>query len=132
MVNTGWKYWQILDLRTGQPLWAAISRPDARARIDRIKVWTLLPDKEIFVANWFVTQDHQRDVADRQWEHDGITGWDFCDVATTVPLPSADDLNRLIRPEAVLTLDQIDRIALVKIVGKREAARIATERARRA
>ncbi|WP_267617674.1 hypothetical protein [Gordonia bronchialis] len=128
MVDTNWRYWQFLHRDTGAREWVGISRPDAWPRIDRIKVWTLLPDKAVFVANWFVSQDHQLDVEERHWEHDSITGWDFCDAAIEAPLPSADDLRRITRPEAVLEFAQIDRIPLKRIVGLREANRIADGR----
>ncbi len=44
--------------------------------------------------------------------------------AVEVGLPTADELARIARPEAMLTVDQIDRIPLVGVVGKREAERI--------
>ncbi|NLG45479.1 MAG: hypothetical protein GX543_03315, partial [Gordonia sp.] len=68
---------------------------------------------------------------ERQWVHDSIDGWDFCDAAVLVPEPSADDARRLSRPETLLTIDQIDRVDLAKVVGKREAQQIVDGRAER-
>ncbi|MGV9671525.1 MULTISPECIES: hypothetical protein [unclassified Gordonia (in: high G+C Gram-positive bacteria)] len=124
MVDIKWRYWQILDRDDESVHWLAISRPDARPRIDRIKLWTLLPDSAVLVANWFVSEDHQRAADDRTWVHDSITGWDFCEAAADVQQPSPADLSRIGRPESVLTVDQIDRIPLAKVIGKREAERV--------
>ncbi|MDF3285093.1 hypothetical protein [Gordonia sp. N1V] len=124
MVDLRWQYWQLLDPADESLRWLAITRPKAHARIDRTKMWTLLADKAVLVANWFVAEDHQRPEAQRRWIHDSITGWDFCEAAVEAGLPTADELARIARPEAMLTVDQIDRIPLVGVVGKREAERI--------
>ncbi|WP_244332521.1 hypothetical protein [Gordonia polyisoprenivorans] len=79
MVDLRWRYWQLLDPADESLRWLAITRPKAHARIDRTKMWTLLADKAVLVANWFVAEDHQRPEAQRQWIHDSITGWDFCE-----------------------------------------------------
>lgn len=54
--------------------------------------------------------------------------WDFVDLAAVVPEPSKADVERLSRPESVLTLDQIDDVPLLKITGKRDYDRIIRER----
>lgn len=49
----GWEYWRLNRIDDDSLQWLAISRPEARAVIDRSKVWTLIPDRRLFVANWF-------------------------------------------------------------------------------
>jgi hypothetical protein len=56
----GWEFRRLNRTDDGSLRWLAITRPDARARIDRQKVWTLIPDRRLFIANWFVTEDHRR------------------------------------------------------------------------
>ena len=125
-----WQFWRMLDT-DGSLAWVAVSRPDAHARIDRVKFWTLLPGQERLIANWFVSADHQLPEGERQWEHDSIDAWDFCDAAAAVPEPSKDDVARITRPEQVLTFDQIDSIPLVKVTGKRDLEKILRARASR-
>ncbi|MCF8611698.1 hypothetical protein L5G28_16250 [Gordonia sp. HY285] len=122
-----WRFWQFFN--TDDELeWIGVMRTKAHARIDRQKVWTLLPGQRRLIANWFISLDHQLDESERRWHHDSIDGWDFCDAAIIVPEPSKDDVERLSRPEAVLTFDQIDDIPLMKITGKRDYDRIISER----
>lgn len=119
-----WLCWQLLDPVTGEVEWLAVTQPFARAIVDRTKVWTMLPDKGYFIANWEVTADHALDVGDRRWVHDQIMMEELKDLAPGVRRPTDDDLNRIVRPERALTLDQIDRIPIAKILGKRVADRV--------
>ena len=114
-----WRFWQFLN-QDGKLEWVGVTRPTTHARIDRTKVWTLLPAQRRLIANWFVSHDHQLDESDRLWIHDSIDGWDFCDAAALAPEPSKADVDRLSRPESMLTFRQIDDIPLVNITGKRD------------
>ncbi|MFT4087312.1 MAG: hypothetical protein QM658_09160 [Gordonia sp. (in: high G+C Gram-positive bacteria)] len=125
-----WKFWQLFDAG-GELAWVAISRPDAPRRLDRERVWTLLPGQQRFIANWFVAQDHQRPEEERRWLHDSITGWDFIDAAGRVPEPSKDDVERIARPEAVLTFEQIDSVPLSRVLTKKEIQQIVDARCAR-
>ncbi|WP_234801762.1 hypothetical protein [Mycolicibacterium conceptionense] len=97
----------------------AISLPAARAAVDRSKVWTLIPNRQLFVANWFVTEDHHRQQEPGIWIHENIDIDEAREVALEVPPVSADDLARIMRPERGLTLDQLDRYPADKILGAR-------------
>ncbi|WP_347958127.1 hypothetical protein [Gordonia aichiensis] len=125
-----WKFWQFLD-DEGEIAWVGVSRPDAHARIDRVKIWTLLPAQQRLIANWYLSHDYQLPEDQRQWVHDSIDGWSFLEVAALAPEPSKEEVQRLARPEAVLTFDQIDDIALDKVTGKRDLQQIVKARARR-
>ncbi|MFZ2510036.1 MAG: hypothetical protein WAW85_02950 [Gordonia sp. (in: high G+C Gram-positive bacteria)] len=128
MVNVKkWRFWQFFD-HDGALRWVGVSRPNSHRKIDRTKIWTLLPSQQVLVANWFLMADQQLPEAEREWVHDSIDGWDFCDAAIEVPEPSRDDLARLTRPEAELTLDQIDRIPMEQVTGLRDRDRILRER----
>ena len=71
----------------------------------------------MFFANWFVTEDHARESG--LWVHDNIHIGEACDLVGEVPAVSKEDLDRIVRPERCLTLDQIDRHPVVKVMGKR-------------
>lgn len=122
-----WQFWQLFN-QAGELEWVAISRPKAHARIDRVKLWTLLPRQRRLIANWYVSLDHHLPEGERRWVHDSIDGWDFCDAAVLAPEPSKDEVERLTRPEAVLGTHQIDDIMLVDVTGKRDLERIIRER----
>ena len=122
-----WRFWQFFN-QAGDLEWIGVMRPTAHARIDRQKVWTLLPRQRRLIANWFISHDHQLEESERRWVHDSIDGWDFLDAAVIVPEPSKADVERLARPEAVLTFDQITDIPLLKVTGKRDYDRIIRER----
>ncbi|MCF8570471.1 hypothetical protein L5G32_09350 [Gordonia sp. HY002] len=122
-----WRFWQFFN-QAGDLEWIGVMRPTAHARIDRQKIWTLLPGQRRLIANWFISQDHQLEESERRWVHDSIDGWDFLDAAIIIPEPPKDDVERLSRPEAVLTFDQITDIPLLKITGKRDYDRIIRER----
>lgn len=117
----GWEYWRLNRIDDDSLQWLAISRPDARASIDQTKLWTLIPDRRLFVANWFVTEDHRRQQEPGIWIHENIDIDEARDVALEVPQVSADDLARILRPERCLTLDQLDRYPADKILGARVA-----------
>src|SRR3954468_21411641 len=125
MVNDCWEFWRLTRTTDGVLEWLAVTRPAARARIDRLKMWTLIPDRRVFLANWYVTEDHRREDGMSMWIHDNIDLEEAREVALEVPQVSAADLGRLLRPEAGLTLDQIDRHPVTKILGTRVAGALA-------
>lgn len=113
----GWDFWEIANPADGSLAWLGLTRAGARSAIDRQKVWTLIPSSRMFVANWFVTEDHlRRD--DQIWDHHNIDITEARDLLLTVPQPTAEDIKRLGRPEAVLTLDQLDKHPVLKVMGK--------------
>ncbi len=85
--------------------------------IDRTKVWTLVPALRMFIANWFVTEDHALESG--LGVHDNIDIGEACALVGEVPEVSKEDLDRIVRPERCLTLDQIDRHPVLKVMGKR-------------
>lgn len=112
----GWDFWEIAN-PDGSVAWLGLTREGARSAVDRQKVWTLMPSSRMFVANWFVTEDHLR--RDEQiWEHHNIDITEARDLLLTVPQPTVEDIRRLGRPEAILTLDQLDKHAVLKVMGK--------------
>lgn len=113
----GWEFWRLDTVDDAALAWLAITRPGARAPIDRTKVWTLVPGLRMFIANWFVTEDHASESG--QWVHDNIHISEACDIIGDVPEVSKTDLDRIVRPERCLTLDQIDRHPVLKVMGKR-------------
>jgi hypothetical protein len=119
MALSSWKYWRLTRVTDGELEWLALSRPDSRATIDRQKLWTLLPNRSVFIANWYVTEDHWREDDLNLWTHEHIDAEEAREVALAVPELSAVDLTRLTRPESWLTLQQIDRFPVDKILGKR-------------
>lgn len=120
-MNHGWEYWRLNRIDDDSLQWLAISRPEARAVIDRSKVWTLIPDRRLFVANWFVTEDHHRQQQSGTWVHENIDIDEAREIALELPPVSAEDLARIMRPERCLTLDQLDRYPADKILGVRVA-----------
>ncbi|STZ88859.1 Uncharacterised protein [Mycolicibacterium fortuitum] len=123
----GWEYWRLNRIDDDSLQWLAISRPEARAVIDRSKVWTLIPDRRLFVANWFVTEDHLRQQEPGIWIHENIDIDEARDIAVELPPVSAEDLARIMRPERCLTLDQLDRYPADKILGARVARLLGRE-----
>jgi hypothetical protein len=117
----GWEYWRLNRIDDDSLQWLAISLPEARAVVDRSKLWTLIPNRRLFVANWFVTEDHRRQQEPGIWVHENIDIDEAREVALAVPQVSADDLARILRPERCLTLDQLDRYPADKILGARVA-----------
>jgi hypothetical protein len=120
-VNYGWEYWRLNRVDDGSLAWLAISRPEARATIDRSKLWTLIPDRRIFLANWIVTEDHHRQVEAGIWIHENIDIYEAREIAVEMPQVSDEELARILRPERVFTLDQLDRHPADKILGVRVA-----------
>ncbi|OMC38971.1 hypothetical protein A5740_02710 [Mycobacterium sp. GA-1841] len=119
-VNYGWEHWRLNRIDDGSLQWLAFTRPEARATIDRYKVWTLIPSRRIFLANWIVTEDyHRQDGAPGIWDFENIDIYEARDIALEVPQVSADDLARLLRPERALTLEQLDRHPAEKLLGTR-------------
>lgn len=117
----GWEYWRLNRIDDDSLQWLAISLPEARAIVGRSKLWTLIPNRRLFVANWFVTEDHRRQQEPGIWIHENIDVDEAREVALEVPQVSADDLARILRPERCLTLDQLDRYPADKILGARVA-----------
>ena len=113
----GWEFWRLDSVDGGQLAWLGITRPGARSTIDRTKVWTLVPALRMFIANWFVTEDHALESG--LWIHDNIHISEACDLVGEVPEVSKEDLDRIVRPERYLTLGQIDRHPVLKVMGKR-------------
>lgn len=71
----------------------------------------------MFAANSFVTEDHlRRD--DQIWDHHNTDITQARDLLLTVPQPTAEDIKRLGRPEAILTLDQLDNHGVLNVMGK--------------
>lgn len=120
-LKQGWEYWRLNRIDDDSLQWLAITRPEARATIDRTKVWTLIPDRRIFLANWIVTEDHHRQEEPGIWTHENIDIDEARETALEVPQVSADELARILRPERCLTLDQLDRYPAEKILGARVA-----------
>ena len=113
----GWEFWRLDTVDGGELAWLGVTRPGARSTIDRTKVWTLVPALRMFIANWFVTEDHACESG--LWVHDNIHIVEACDLVGEVPEVSKEDLDRIVRPERCLPLDQIDRHPVVKVMGKR-------------
>lgn len=108
--------WKLTDIDNGELSWVAFTRPDARSALARRKVWTLIPHLQDFLANWFVSVDRAR-TDQRQWIHTNIDVEEARELALLVPRPHAEDLKRITRPEAFLTIDDIDRLKVSTVLG---------------
>lgn len=129
MSSLGWEFWRLTQAGDGALAWLAATRPDARSAIDRKKLWTLLSSRRLLIANWYVTKDHwQSESGTSLWVHEEVDVGEAREIALEVPEPDALDLARLTRPEKYLTLDQIDRHPVEKILGKRVADALAARR----
>ena len=117
LAHNGRAFWKLTDANTGALAWLAFTRPDARSALVRRKVWTLVPYLQVFVANWFVSVDHER-TDESQWIHANIDVYEARELALLMPQPHAEDMKRLTRPEAVLTLEDIDRHNVTTVLGK--------------
>ncbi|WP_234785277.1 hypothetical protein [Mycolicibacterium mucogenicum] len=53
-----------------------------------------------------------------QWIHTLVDLYEARELAPLVPRPQAEDLKRITRPQAVLTLDDIDRHKVSTVLGK--------------
>lgn len=116
VAQNGWEFWKVTTAG-GELAWLALTRPGARAVIDREKVWTLLPKLRVFIANWFVTEDFVGQ--DGLWAYESIDAADARALVADVPDPSKEELSRITRPERVLTLDQVDRHPVLRVLGAR-------------
>ena len=117
LAHNGRAFWKLTDADSGALAWLAFTRPDARSALARRKVWTLIPYLQVFIANWFVS-DHHELTDQSQWIHTNIDIYEARELALLVPQPQADDIKRITRPEAVLTLDDIDRHKVTTSLGK--------------
>ena len=119
MTSAGWIFWKITCPDGDELVWLGITRPRGRSAIDRAKMWTLLPRSRVFIANWYVTEDFMRSPAGGQWRFENVDVSDARAILHELPDPSSEELSRITRPERVLTLDQIDRVDAMKVLGKR-------------
>lgn len=117
LAHNGRAFWKLTDADSGELAWLAFTRPAARSTPSRRTVWTLIPHLQVFIANWFVSVDHER-TEQNQWIHTNIDVYEARDVALEVPQPRLEDMKRITRPEAVLTLDDIDRHKVTTVLGK--------------
>ncbi len=129
---TQWEYWDIRDATTGAQAWLGVSRPGARATIDRVKIWTLITTPPVFLANWQISVDFHRTEGAHRWTYTHIDVTEARRLALTTPPLTAADRARLTRPEEFLTLAQIDRKPVAALLGKKTAEQLAAAaRARR-
>jgi len=117
LAHNGRAFWKLTDADTGALAWLAFTPPDARSPLARRKVWTLFPSLQVFIANWFVSVDHERPDQSR-WIHTNIDVYEARELALLVPQPHAEDVKRITHPEAVLTLDDIDRHKVTTVLGR--------------
>ena len=117
LAHNGRAFWKLTDADSGALAWLAFTRPDARSTLVRRKVSTLIPYLQVFMANWFVSVDHEL-AEQSQWIHTNIDVYEARELALLVPQPTAGDMKRITRPEAVLTLDDIDRHKVTTVLGK--------------
>ena len=113
LAHNGRAFWKLTDADSGALAWLAFTRP---AQVRR-KVWTLIPYLQVFMTNWFVSVDHEL-TEQSQWIHTNIDVYEARELALLVPQPTAGDMKRITRPEAVLTLDEIDRHKVTTVLGK--------------
>jgi hypothetical protein len=117
LAHNGRAFWKLIDADSGALVWLAFTRPDARSALARRKVWTLIPYLQVFIANWLVSVDRERTDQSR-WIHTNIDVYEARELALLVPQPQAEDIKRITRPEALLTLDDIDRHQVTTVLGK--------------
>ncbi|OKI61671.1 hypothetical protein A6A27_27755 [Micromonospora sp. CB01531] len=79
----------------------------------------------MFVANWFVIEDHRRENDGGVWASENIDADEARVVALEVPDPSASDMSPLTRRESSFTPDRIDRHRVDKLLGKRVPGELA-------
>jgi hypothetical protein len=127
LTHNGRAFWKLTDADSGALAWLAFTRPDARSAPARRKVWTLIPYLQVFIANWFVSVDRERTDQSR-WIHTNIDVYEARELALLVPQPQAEDVKRITRPEAVLTLDDIDRHKVTTVLGKGTAQAMTARR----
>lgn len=117
MASADWIFWKIADPDSGELAWLGITKAKGRSASDRDTVRTLIPRSRVFVANWYVTEDYLRSPGGL-WSFENIDVSDARDILSELPDPSVDDVARMIRPERILTVDQIDRFEVLKVMGK--------------
>lgn len=114
MAAGGWEFWRISTASNRELAWLAVTRPGARSKRDRQKVWTLISSRRFFIANWFVSEDHASE--DGVWVHENVDITEARNAIHELSEPSVEDI---VRPERLLTLDQVDRHAVLKVMGTR-------------
>lgn len=117
LMHKGRAFWKLTEADSGELAWLAFTRPSAGSALARRKVWTLIPHLQEFMANWFVSVDHEL-TEHNQWLHTNIDVYEARDVALEVPQPRVEDIKRITRPEALLTLDDIDRYTVTTVLGQ--------------
>lgn len=127
LAHNGRVFWKVTDADSGELAWLAFTRPDARSALARRKVWTLIPSMQEFLANWFVSIDHEGS-DQRLWIHTNIDVDEARELALLVPQPQAKDIKRITRPEAVLTIDDIDRLKVTTVLGRGTAQALKARR----
>ncbi|CAM3783697.1 hypothetical protein [Smaragdicoccus niigatensis] len=118
----GWRYWRMSNAADGSLAGLALTRPDARVRIDRRKVWTMVRGHRFFIANWIATQYFWRESGEPMWSYDDIDKGEAQGLAYDVPTTPKEDLSRILRPEAEFTFAQINKFTVETILGKVVAA----------
>lgn len=127
IVYNGRAFWKLTEPDSGALAWLAFTRPNARSALDRRKVWTLVPHLQEFLANWFVTVDHEL-IEQNRWVHTNIDIYEARELALLVPQPSVEDIKRITRPEAVLTLNDVDRHKVSTVLGNSTAQALKARR----
>jgi|GEM_PF-3430153 len=127
LLYKGRAFWKLTDADSGALAWLAFTRPNARSELDRRKVWTLIPHLQEFLANWFVSVDHELPDQSR-WVHTNIDVYEARELALLVPQPSAEEIRKITRPEAVLTLEDIDRHKVSTVLGNSTAQALKARR----
>lgn len=111
-----WIFWKVSD-HDDELAWLGITRPSARSAVDRVKFWTLIPKRRFFIANWYVSEDHLRSPGGI-WNYENIEIAEAREILKELPDVSPEDLARITRPQRILTLDQVDRITVLNVMGK--------------
>lgn len=127
MAYGSWEFWRLTRVDDDRVEWLAVTKPGARSTIDQRKVWTLLPNNAVFVANWFVTKDHHRE-SGNEWVHEHIDVEEARSLAVVIVEPDSTGIKRFTHPEAELTLNQIDRYPAERLLGKRVATELLSRR----
>lgn len=129
MANGGWEFWRVTPAKdSGGSVKLAVTRPGARGAVDRRKVWTLVPNRMIFLANWYLTEDYWREDDSNVWEYENLDIDEARSAALEVSDVPSEEIARLTHPESGLQLDQIDRHPVDKVLGKRTASQLAGHR----
>lgn len=127
LLHKGKAFWKLTEADSGALAWLAFTRPAARSALDRRKVWTLIPHLQEFMANWFVSVDHEL-TEQSQWIHTNIDVYEARDLALEVPQPRVEDIKRITRPEALMTLADIDRLKVTTVLGQGTARALKARR----